>query len=115
MYENEAPTEAEAVQDVIDAETTLERLVPAFEAYRKQCENAKIVHSEVAAECARRGEKMKRYADRMRDLALELARVGSYDHKGKNEAILSAVASLLSFANGMVEKPAAQDMDDIPF
>jgi len=46
------------------------------------------------------------------DLAADLAKTGSYDHRGKNEAILAVIARLLAYGNNPGFVPA---MDDLPF
>jgi seryl-tRNA synthetase len=46
------------------------------------------------------------------DIAHELALHGSSDHKTKNEALLRAIARLMSFTSNY---PTRDDMDDIPF
>jgi len=52
------------------------------------------------------------------DLAAELARVGSYDHRAKNEAILAVIARLLAYGNnpGFVRAiDRESDVDELPF
>lgn len=56
-----------------------------------------------------RANEMQRH---MAGLAAQLARAGSYDHKAKNEVILSVVARLLDLSGDNLN---GKDEDDIPF
>lgn len=50
-----------------------------------------------------------------RDIARQLALHGGDDHKSKNEALLLAVARLLTLEWHYSQKRAGMDMDDLPF
>lgn len=54
---------------------------------------------------------------RMVEIATDLARAGNFDHKGKNEAILRMIASLLAMCQwkSAKEPASAREMDDLPF
>jgi len=49
------------------------------------------------------------------DIARQLAYHGSDDHKGKNEALLRAIARLMNLQWQYSDAAKPRDMDDIPF
>jgi len=58
---------------------------------------------------------MKYRCDAIVDIANMLAECGSYDHKGKNECILRAIAGLLGYRNPGTLFSRNLDTDGIPW
>lgn len=103
------------IDEILELEDALERLAGAHivvdglteRLKKKEIENADLI--ETVADWK---DRLAYFQAQCRGLALDLARAGDYDHKGKNERILQVITSLLEMAT---RRSVARDMDDIPF
>lgn len=92
-----------------DYKTRLSQQNAVNDSLVKEMEQASEVIANVRRELVDTHEHYQRVAV---EIAARLASAGSYDHRAKNEAILSAVARLLAQGTNRV---GHGDMDDIPF
>lgn len=116
IVDAETFAESAKIVDALDETTIDAALVKLDGMYLhldKENRGLQAVHKAVVKQCDEMTAKNARNARILIEYAAQLARAGSYDHKSKNEAILSVVASLLSLSSGMQESDIPED--DIPF
>jgi len=64
---------------------------------------------------ARRARSLDSVREIVLDIAHGLANAGSYDHKTKNEAILTAIARLFAIYRNYAPRGTMPENDDVPF
>lgn len=104
--------------DELSQDQLLERLEGAklvTENQRAQIEALRLELAEKDGEIFHLHKSAARQGRAMTDMAADLARAGSYDHKSKNEVILAVIYRLLARGNQVMWQPVAEDMDVIPF
>lgn len=118
MFENVKDLHGDTPEDELTAEQLFERLQGAklvTENQRAQIEALRLELAEKDGEIFHLHKSSARLSRAMIDMAADLARAGSYDHKSKNEAILAVVYRLLARGNMVMWQPVPEDMDDITF
>ncbi len=122
ITDNTGSETSKFVDELIDLEEALERLEDAkvvVENLNEKISAGVLTIADLREVIARRDERIAWLAKVCQQIALDLARAGGYDHKGKNERILAAITNLLEIAmpRNLDWKPAdsQHDSDDPPF
>lgn len=103
------------IDEILELEDALERLAGAHivvDSLTARLNLAEKVIVTLKNTIMDRDATLSRIQIAMIDMAQDLARAGSYDHRGKNEAILGVIARLLAHGNG---RDSFTVFDDVPF
>lgn len=118
MLDNVKSLHGDTPEDELSPEQLYERLQGAklvAANLQNQIDSAKIVHSAMVEESARRARTINSMREICLDIAQDLARCGGYDHKSKNEVILAVISRLFAVNSNYAPRSQPRDMDDIPF
>lgn len=109
------------VNELLTGEELLERLAAAQEvvqALTAQIEARNVIIHDQRNLITWRDDRIEWFRKQMRAMALDLARSGGYDHKGKNERMLAVITTLLELAIPRVIGAyftSDSGIDDVPF